>query len=79
MSEQFSVCSVLEFKDGDVSMSPLGHDMTKEAAEKLMDIIPGVAYSGERPVTKSYLIMRPTEMLRLHVPEWFHAKGGPSE
>ena len=62
MSERLSVYSVIEFADdGDAEFMSLGHNMTREECDRLMQLIPAVSYSGPRPVKEAYLTTVPTD------------------
>jgi len=56
--ERWSVLSVIEFHDSDeMSFQVLGHDLSKDDAEKLMKLVPAIAYSGEGRVKQGRLHM----------------------
>lgn len=58
----FVVCSVLEFGDGgEPNVQLLGRG-TREECERIADLIPAVAYSGDRePITDSYMVVTEAE------------------
>ena len=54
----YSVLSVLKFSDGSADVMALAMDVTKEAAERTMELMNAISYSGDKEVVESFLTIR---------------------
>lgn len=58
-AEQQFVCGyVIEFRDGGEPEAEVLHVGSLEDCEKVSSLIPGVAYSGDRPVEGARIVIR---------------------
>jgi len=57
--ERFACGYVLEFSDGGEPEEQVLHVGTKDECARLMDLVPAVAYSGDRPIADARMVVVP--------------------